>query len=72
MKNYICVSNDELKGNVRELSYCPNCGELHKTTYGKVKEGDEWIDSKMLAFVECDKNNETYLVGINQKQLTKR
>lgn len=72
MKNYVCITGDELTGKVRELSYCPNCGELHETEYGKEKINDEWVESKLLAFVKCNKNNKQYLIGVDGKCLNLR
>lgn len=67
---FISFSNEELEGNdlVGEVAVCPSCNEKHMVTYGnKVLEDGTLAPSRMLAFVKCDKNGSTYLVGIKGK-----
>lgn len=67
---FISFSNEELEGNdlVGEVAVCPNCNEEHIVIYGdKMLEDGTLVPSRMLAFVKCDKNGSTYLVGIEGK-----
>lgn len=67
------IGNDELKSkdNICKTVTCNICGKEHDVQYGKVKnEQGEWVESKMLAFINC--GEESYLVGVNGKDIRDR
>lgn len=69
---FIAFGNGELDGNdeIGEFETCPNCGELHKVGYGdKVLKDGTKVPTKMLAFVDCPENGNSYLVGIDGKRI---
>jgi len=66
---YLAVGNEELGKAVGTKATCPHCGKKHTIKYGKRKEGNKWVPSKMLGFVKCGK--EAYLVAINGKEFKK-
>ena len=71
---FVAFSNEELEDcePLGEEVICPNCGEKHKVEYGeKVLEDGSKVPSKLLAFTKCDKNDATYLVGIEGKLIKK-
>lgn len=72
---FVAFSNNELdKFNVLgDEAICPNCNENHQVRYGeRVLDDGTKVPSKQLAFITCEKNDTTYLVGVNGKQINFR
>ena len=63
MKNFLAVGNEELGEKVGTKIRCTRCKKMHVIKYGKRKEGNKWVPSTMLGFVNCGKK--AYLVAIN-------
>ena len=63
---FIAVGTDELTEDLGDSIHCPHCGEQHPIEYGKQQVGDEWVESKTLAFYSC--GDKSYLAGINGKK----
>ena len=66
------ISYGELddKPIIGETIKCKVCGELHDIQYGNIVEKDGSLTpSKMLAFIKCPTNGNSYLVGINGKEI---
>jgi hypothetical protein len=71
-KPWIAVGNDELGRPLKETATCPNCGEKHEVESHKPM--GKLLDARdpappALQFVKCPINEESYLVGINSKEL---
>jgi hypothetical protein len=64
---FLAIGNEELGKKVGTKAKCPHCKKLHKVLYGKRKEGNKWVASKMLGYVKCGK--EAYIVAIDGKEM---
>ena len=70
--NLFTISNEEInsKSTLGTTVKCKVCGELHDVQYGDIIEKDGSLTpSKMLAFIKCPANGESYLVGIEGKEI---
>jgi hypothetical protein len=69
---FIAFGADEIDNNpeLESIVTCHICGKKHEVEYGDIINEDGTKEkSEMLAFIKCPKTGETYMVGINGKNI---